>query len=101
MLKRLRSLNFYWLTGIGLLVWLVCFDANDLITQGRMWWKLQQLHQEQDYYAKQINQVERDRREIMGTPKLVEKFAREKYFMKKPTEEIFVIVDGANEPLEK
>jgi len=37
----------------------------------------------------------------MGNKKLVEKFAREKYLMKKPQEEIFVIVGEDNQPLEK
>jgi len=101
MLQRLRSLNFYWLTGLGLLVWMVVFDANDLITQARMHYRLWELHREQEYYQAQIKEVERQRRELMGTPKLVEKFAREKYLMKKPGEQVFVIVDEANEPLEK
>jgi cell division protein DivIC len=38
---------------------------------------------------------------VMGNKKLVEKFAREKYLMKKPKEEIFVIVDEENQPIEK
>lgn len=101
MLQRFRSLNFYWLTGLGLLVWMLFFDANDLITQGRMQWKMHQLEQDSVFYFRQIEDVKRERREVMGTPKLAEKFAREKYLMKKPGEEIFVIVDENNEPLEK
>jgi len=101
MLQRFRSLDFYWLTGLGLLVWMLFFDANDLITQGRMQWKLHQLKQDSVFYFNQIEEVKLERREVMGTPKLVEKFAREKYLMKKPGEEIFVIVDENNEPLEK
>jgi cell division protein FtsB len=101
LLQRLRSLNFYWLTGLGLLAWMLLFDANDLITQARMHYRLWQLHREQAYYRGQIKDVERQHREVMGTPKLMEKFAREKYFMKKPGEDVFVIVDENNEPLEK
>lgn len=101
MLQRLRSLNFYWLTGLGLLAWVLFFDANDLITQGRMHYRLWQLRREQEFYKVQIKEVERQRQEVMGTPKLVEKFAREKYLMKKPGEHVFVIVDENNEPLEK
>jgi cell division protein DivIC len=39
--------------------------------------------------------------EVMGNKKLIEKFAREKYLMKRPNEEIFVIVDEDNQPIEK
>ncbi|TAH14715.1 MAG: septum formation initiator family protein, partial [Runella slithyformis] len=37
----------------------------------------------------------------LSSDKLREKYAREKYFMKKPTEDVFVIVNEQNEPLEK
>lgn len=101
MLRLLRSLNFYALTGLGLLAWMLFFDANDLITQVRMHYRLWELRREQAFYKAQIKEVERQRQEVMGTPKLVEKFAREKYLMKKPGEQVFVIVDENNEPLEK
>ena len=53
--------------------------------------KLRALENEKEYYAEKIKEVEKDRKELMGTPELLEKFAREKYLMKKPGEEIFVI----------
>ena len=37
--------------------------------------------------------VKKEREELMSNQELLEKFAREKYFMKKPTEDIYVIVD--------
>jgi cell division protein FtsB len=37
----------------------------------------------------------------MGNPALLEKYAREKYFMKRPKEDVFVIVDQDNQPIEK
>lgn len=98
-LHRLR--NFYVATGLGLLVWMIFFDANDLPTQVRNWLKLRDLDREATYYNEQIRQVQTQRREVLGNDQLREKFAREKYLMKKPTEDVFVIVDEHNEPLEK
>ncbi|QJW88557.1 septum formation initiator family protein [Spirosoma taeanense] len=103
MLNRLfRSVrNFYVATGLALLVWMLFFDANDLVTQARNWWKLHELEKEATYYQEQISRLQVERREVLGNDRLREKFAREKYLMKKPTEDVFVIVDEQNEPIEK
>ena len=99
LLRYLR--NFYVATGLGLLVWMTFFDANDLPTQIRNWWKLQELDGDAKFYQAKIKAVQTERREVLGSDRLREKFAREKYLMKKPGEDVFVIVDEQNEPLEK
>lgn len=103
MLSRILRLfrNFYVATGFGLLVWMLFFDSNDLRTQARNWWNLRKLEDRQAYYKERIQEVQKARREVLGTPALREKYAREKYLMKKPTETVYVIVDENNEPLEK
>ncbi|MFD2572906.1 septum formation initiator family protein [Spirosoma soli] len=93
--------NFYVATGLVLLVWMTFFDANDLPSQAQNWWKLRELESDVKYYQTKIKAVQTERREVLGNDKLREKFAREKYLMKKPTEDVFVIVDEQNEPLEK
>jgi cell division protein DivIC len=93
--------NFYVATGLVLLGWMTFFDANDLPTQIRNWWKLRELDGEAKFYQARIKAVQTERREVLGNDRLREKFAREKYLMKKPGEDVFVIVDEQNEPLEK
>ena len=82
-------------------MWMTFFDANDLPTQIRNWWKLRVLEDDVKFYQAQIKSVQTERQEVLGNDHLREKFAREKYLMKKPGEDIFVIVDEHNEPLEK
>ncbi len=103
MFKRmLRSLrNFYVATGVGLFLWMVSVDPNDLRSQFRNWWTLHKLQNEEAYYQGKIKEVQKARREVLGTDQLREKYAREKYLMKKPTETVYVIVDEQNEPIEK
>ncbi len=103
MLNRLLRYgrNFYVATGLGLLVWMTFFDANDLPTQIRNRWKLHELDRDAKFYQAQIKSVQKERMEVLGNDGLREKFAREKYLMKKPGEDVFVIVDEHNEPLEK
>lgn len=93
--------NFYVATGLVLLAWMTFMDANDLPTQFRNWWKLRELEREVTYYKDEISKVQTERQEVLGNDRLREKFAREKYLMKKPTEDVFVIVDEHDEPLEK
>jgi hypothetical protein len=38
--------------------------------------------------------VEQDRAELMGTNELLEKFAREKYLMKRDAEDIYIIEEA-------
>ncbi|UFH55013.1 septum formation initiator family protein [Spirosoma sp. KNUC1025] len=93
--------NFYVASGLGLLIWMTFFDANDLPTQIRNWWKLHELDGKAKYYQERIKAVQTERKEVLGNDQLREKFAREKYLMKRPEEDVFVIVDEHNEPLEK
>ncbi len=53
--------------------------------------KLGSLENEKEFYKEKIIEVEKDRAELMTNKELLEKFAREKYLMKKETEDIFVI----------
>lgn len=53
--------------------------------------KMRSLENEKEYYLEKISEVEKDRMELMTNKVLLEKFAREKYLMKKETEDIFII----------
>jgi cell division protein DivIC len=93
MLKRLPPIfrNFYFVTGVCFLVWMLFLDSNDLISRFKLGSKLRNLNNEKEYYQAKIADVEKDREELMTNKELLEKFAREKYLMKKETEDIFII----------
>jgi cell division protein FtsB len=98
MLKRIPSIfkNFYFLVGVFFLCWIAFIDSNDLLTQYRLGSKLTTLEEEKAYYTEKIDVVKKDREELLSDQELLEKFAREKYLMKKPTEDIFVVVEEEN-----
>ena len=93
MLKKLPPIlrNFYVVTGFCFLIWLTFLDSNDLISRFSLSAKLHSLENEKEYYEKKIKEVEQDRKELMTNKELLEKFAREKYLMKKESEDVFVI----------
>jgi cell division protein DivIC len=83
--------NFYFVSIIIFVIWMTFFDSNDWINRFRMSNKLRTLKNEKAYYEEKIKEVEKDRMELMGNKELLEKFGREKYLMKKPNEDIFII----------
>ena len=85
--------NKYLITITGLAIWVVFFDKNDLHTQFELRSEVKQLEEERNYYAHEIANITSDIRELTTNPKTLEKFAREKYLMKRDNEDIFVIVE--------
>ncbi|MGZ3882713.1 MAG: FtsB family cell division protein [Bacteroidia bacterium] len=84
--------NKYFLTTIGIVVWLLFFDKNDVFTQYDLISKLNKLQADRDYYIAEIQHNRNDINELQTNKKSLEKFAREKYLMKKDNEDVFVIV---------
>jgi cell division protein FtsB len=85
--------NFYVITGLIFFVWMLFLDSNDLISRYRLSAKLRALENEKEYYRQKIKEVEQDKHELFGDRESLEKFAREKYLMKKDNEDVFVIVE--------
>jgi cell division protein FtsB len=94
-LKRTVTIlkNKYLLTVIALGVWVIFFDKNDLRTELELRKDVKKLEEERNYFAKEIDNITSDIKELYTNPKTLEKFAREKYLMKRDNEDIFVIVE--------
>ena len=85
--------NFFFLAGMFFVVWMLFIDVNDLVSQYQLSRKLQSLEQQRTYYIKKIEEVKEDRHQLMSNKALLEKFAREKYLMKKASEDLYLIVE--------
>ena len=93
-MKRLLNLfrNKYFVVSLAFLVWMVFFDKNDLFSQYQYHSQLTKLKHERDFYEKETAKVHKDLDELTTNREKLEKFAREKYLMKKANEDVFVIV---------
>jgi cell division protein DivIC len=93
MLNRIptRFRNFYFIAGIVFIIWMIFLDNNDLLSRFKLSGKLNSLENEKEYYQEKIQEVEKDRDELFGDRESIEKFAREKYLMKKESEDIFIV----------
>ena len=94
LMQRLLDLfkNKYFLVSTVFLVWLIFFDRNDLLSQYEYRQQLNKLKEEHAFYTKETAKVQQELNELTSNKEKLEKFAREKYLMKKANEDIFVIV---------
>ena len=84
--------NRYVLTFILFLVWMTFFDQNDFITLYHLKSELRDIRKEKEYYRHQIEETRENLEDLFNNNEKLEKFAREKYLMKKDDEDIFIIV---------
>ena len=87
------SSNFYLLATLSFSLWMIFIDSNSLPTQWRLTKQLWDLEDQKEYYKQKKVQIQQERTALFGNPELLEKFAREKYLMKKPTEDLYVVVE--------
>jgi cell division protein DivIC len=84
--------NKYLLTGLGFLVWMFFFDERDFITTFfKQKQELRTLEKSEKYYNNQIATTKTELDKLKSNPALVEKYAREKYLMKRDNEDLFLI----------
>jgi cell division protein DivIC len=93
--------RFYSITGGIFLTWVFFIDTYSVFTQIGMYRQINSLENEVEFYDQKIKQTEAQQKEVLGSPQLVEKFARERYLMKKPKETVYVLVNKDNKPIEK
>ncbi len=71
-------------------IWMIFFDTNSLLMHFELNKKIKKLENQKTYYK---NEIKKDRASIneIESDSGIEKYAREKLFMKKENEEIFLI----------
>lgn len=85
--------NRYAISILAFVFWLAFFDQHNLINQIELRSELYQLETDKQYYFNEIIEIREDLDELLSDNAKLEKFAREKYFMKKSNEEIFVFTE--------
>lgn len=84
--------NKYFLTIVGFAIWMFFFDERDIITTHfRHPGELKGLLLSKKHYEDQILQTQMELNELKDNDATIEKYAREKYYMKRDNEDLFVI----------
>ncbi len=85
--------NFYFLIFFLFAIWMLFFDANDIVSQIRLGSKQSELESSKEFYEEKILEVKNDKEALLNDKELLEKLAREKYLMKKESEDVFIVVE--------
>lgn len=85
--------NFYFVFTVLFIVWMVLIDSNDIISHIKLRSKLGDLKDQKAYYQERKEKIQAEREELLSNYELLEKFARERYLMKRKTEDLYVIVE--------
>lgn len=67
------------------------FDKNDVFTQSSRGRQLRELEESKRYYTDRIATERQELEQLKSNPATVEKYAREKYLMKRENEDLFII----------
>lgn len=89
--------NKYAIALAGFLVWLSFFDNNNLIFQYRLKSGLHDLNREKEFFLSEIEKDSKTLKQLTEDREALEKYAREKYLMKKENEDIFLIIGDEEE----
>lgn len=84
--------NKFVLVTLALLIWVAFFDSNNWIKQARLQSEIDDLKEQKEYYLKEIEKDSIALFDLTNNTETQEKFAREKYLMKKENEDIIVII---------
>ena len=83
--------NKYFLSGTFFIVWMLFFDLKDLPTVYNRWSKLKQLERNEQHMNRENAETHKELDLLRTNAQTIEKYAREKYMMKKDNEDLFII----------
>lgn len=89
--------NKYLVALVFFVVWIFFFDRNDLVTQWERKGELEKLEKSAAYYEAEIIAAKKELAELQYNPSALEKFARENFYLKRPEEQVFIVVEESSE----
>ncbi|MDA3904950.1 MAG: septum formation initiator family protein [Bacteroidales bacterium] len=92
-MKIRKLFNKYWISIIVLFVLLAFVDQYNFQAHYKMIKELRTLQKEKAFYLEEIAKDSAVFKHLFDNDENLEKFAREKYKMKKPNEDIFLIIE--------
>ncbi len=88
--------NKYLVASVFFIVWMLFFDQRDYFQQRERQAELNKLEAKKRYYVEEIEKTRKQLQDLQHNPAALEKFARERYLMKREGEDIFIIEDSAD-----
>jgi cell division protein DivIC len=86
-------INKYFITTVLFVAWLVFFDNNNILTNLRTRDKLLQFRKDKQFYIDEVRKDSISIQKLLYDTLELEKYAREKYLMKKDNEDVYLVID--------
>ena len=83
--------NKYLIAVILFIVWITFFDNFNIIKQSKIKKNIKQLEENKKFYIQEITKDSTEYYDLLNDAEKREKFAREKFLMKKEDEDVYII----------
>ena len=83
--------NKYLIAIVFFIIWITFFDNFNLIKQSKIKTNIKQLEENKKFYTNEIKKDSTEYQDLLNDEEKREKFAREKFLMKKDDEDIYII----------
>lgn len=90
--------NKYFLSFAAFCVIMLFLDKNDIFTQLGRRNELKEWQQKKKYYTKEIKELRKEADELANNSSAIERTGREKFYMKRDNEELFIIPENYDKP---
>lgn len=86
--------NKYFLCALGFIIWMLFFDPRDVFSQLEHTRELNDLKASKSHYQQEITKETAELERLKTNPATLEKYAREKYLMKRDNEDLFLVSEN-------
>jgi cell division protein DivIC len=83
--------NKYFIASAFFIVWMLFFDPKDWSLINARKNKLIELQESEEHLTRQITDTRKELGLLKTSAQTIEKYAREKYYMKKDNEDLFIV----------
>jgi cell division protein FtsB len=85
--------NRYFISILAFVLWMLFFDQRNFFLQKDRAAELEKLEQAKGYYEKEISTTQEQLNNLQSNPGAVEKYARERYLLRREGEEVYIFED--------
>ena len=89
--------NKFFIAFAAFAIWRCFLDKTNLMYQYQFQSEVNKLEGQKEFFIQEIKQTREEQQELLSSPEKLEKFAREKYYMKKDNEDLFIIAPAPKE----
>ena len=85
--------NKYFVSATAFVIWLAFIDNKNFLSQYELTSEVNKLEDQKTFFTEEIAKTRKEQQELLSSPDKLEKFAREKYLMKKDDEDLFIFTE--------